>query len=183
MSEEDRVRWDERYEDAGPPPQGEVGPPPAFAPYESLFPTEGLAMELACGRGRGAVWLAKRGLLVWGIDVSPMAVAHARELAARHGLAQRCRFDVADLDNGIPPGPAVDLVVCHMYRDARLDRAIVERLRPGGLLAMAVLSEVDVGPGPFRARRGELRIAFAELEVLAEGEKEGQAWLLATTRA
>lgn len=182
MSEEDRVRWDGRYDHAGPAPPGDVGPPAAFAPYENLLPTEGLALELACGRGRGAVWLAERGLAVWGVDVSPVAVKHARDLAADHGLAQRCRFDVADLDNGIPPGPAVDLLVCHLYTDARLDRAIVERLRPGGVLAIAVLSEVDVGPGPYRVPRGQLRLAFSELEVLAEGEKDGQAWLLGRAR-
>jgi hypothetical protein len=55
---------------------------------------------------------------------------------------------------------------------------MIDRLTPGGLLAVVVLSEVGVGPGPFRVRSGELREAFAALEVLGEGEAEGLAWFL-----
>jgi hypothetical protein len=54
----------------------------------------------------------------------------------------------------------------------------MDRLKPGGSVAIAVLSEVGVGAGPFRIRSGELREAFAALEVLAEGEAEGIAWFL-----
>lgn len=178
MTEEDRRHWDERYREYGPAPEGTV-PPPLLAPHEHLFPATGSALELACGRGRCAVWLAARGLHVWGVDVSPVAVGLARDLASRHGVADRCRFDVVDLDGGLPEGPPVDLVLCHWFRDARLDRPVVDRLAPGGLLAMVVLSEVDVGPGSFRARPGELRDAFSDLEILAEGEAGGEAWLLA----
>lgn len=179
MSEEDRVRWDTRYRALEPAPAGDPGPPAMYAPYEHLFPTKGRALELACGRGRGAVWMAARGLEVWGLDVSPVAIALARDLAERSGFADRCRFDVVDLDGGLPDGPPVDLLVCHYFRDPRLDEAIVERLAPGGLLAIAVLSTVDVGPGPYRAEPGALRAAFGALEVLAEGEGQGEAWLLA----
>ena len=177
MSREDRLHWDERYREYGPAPDGPA-PPTRFAPHERAFPTAGTALDLACGRGRAAVWLAARGLEVWGVDVSPVAVELARELADRNGVADRCTFDVVDLDGGLPEGPPVDVVLCSGFRDARLDRAIVERLAPGGLLAMAVLSEVDVGPGAYRARPGELRAAFVDLEVLVEGEGAGQAWLL-----
>lgn len=71
------------------------------------------------------------------------------------------------------------MIVCHLFRDPRLDRAMIDRLAPGGLLAVVVLSEVDVGPGPFRVAAGDLRAAFAELDVVAEGEGQGEAWLLA----
>ena len=114
-----------------------------------------------------------------GIDVSPVAVGLARELAERSGVGDRCRFDVADLDEGLPDGPSVDLIMCYLFRDPRLDPAIIERLAPGGLLAIAALSTVDVGPGPFRAGPGELRLAFAELDLIAESEGQGEAYLLA----
>ena len=178
MSRDDRLHWDERHREHGLEPDGPA-PPPVFAPHELAFPTVGTALELACGRGRSAVWLAARGLEVWGVDVSPVAVELAKELADRHGVADRCTFDVVDLDGGLPEGPPVDVVLCNWFRDVRLDRAIVDRLTPGGLLALAVLSEVDVGPGAYRARPGELRAAFVDLEVLVEGEASGQAWLLA----
>ena len=183
MSEQDRDHWDGRHAALGRAPVGETVLPAAFAAFEPMFPTAGLALELACGRGRLALWLASRGMQVHGVDVSPVAIDLARALLSRSGLADRCRFDVLDLDGGLPAGPPADLIVCHLFRDARLDRAIGERLAPGGLLAIAVLSEVGAAPGPFRARPGELRDAFRELELVAEGESEGKAWLLARRRS
>jgi 2-polyprenyl-3-methyl-5-hydroxy-6-metoxy-1,4-benzoquinol methylase len=150
-----------------------------FTSHERLFPTRGEAIDLACGRGLAAVWLATRGLNVHGVDVSPVALRAARDMAARQGVADRCRFEVADLDAGLPAGLPADVVVCHLFRDVRLYHAIIQRLSPGGLLAMAVLSEVDQGPGPFRAAPGELRSAFGALSILADGEAGGTAWLLA----
>jgi SAM-dependent methyltransferase len=178
VTEADRIHWDERYSGIGPAPV-DVAAPPLFAAYEDLFPTEGRALELACGRGRSSVWLARRGLAMWGVDVSEVAIGLARALAEQSGVADRCRFDVVDLDGGLPDGPPVDVILCYFFRDARLDQEIVERLTPGGFLAVAALSTVDVGPGPFRAGPEELPAAFASLDVLAHAEGGGQAWLLA----
>jgi hypothetical protein len=115
----------------------------------------------------------------WGVDVSPVGIALARSLTTLYGLQDRCRFDVFDLDAGLPAGPLVDLLLCHLFRDPRLDGAMIERLAPGGMLAVAVLSEVGAGPGEFRARPGELRAAFGTLETVDEGERDGIAWILA----
>lgn len=178
MSEDDRDHWDQRFAQGGPAPSGDHGPPPAFASVGHLFPTRGLALEIACGRGRAAVWLALRGMEVQAVDVSPVAIALARELARRDGVIERCNFQVHDLDAGLPDGPLVDLLLCHLFRDPRLDQAMVQRVTPGGLLAVAVLSEVGAGPGRFRASPGELRDAFGGLEMIAEGEADGRAWLV-----
>ena len=180
MTDEDRIHWDERYARIGAAPLGEVGPPSTFASYADHFPTAGHALELACGRGRVAVWLAMRGITVWGVDVSSVAIDLARDLAVSSGVGKCCRFDVVDLDNGLLLGPPVDVIMCHWFRDPRLDEPMIERLAPGGLLAIRVLSEVGVGPGPFRARPGELFDAFAALDVIVSGEGNGEAWLLAT---
>jgi SAM-dependent methyltransferase len=154
-----------------------------LAPYEDVFPTAGHALELACGQGLGTVWLARRGLDACGLDVSPVAIGQARDLARRSGVSDRCRFDVVDLDHGMPAGPPVDVILCHKFRDRRLDRAIVGRLAPGGLLAITALSEVDTTPGPFRAAPGELLAAFAALDLIAAGEGHGEAWLLARAKS
>ncbi len=158
---------------------GAVGPPELLTRHADVFPTAGTALDLACGQGFGAVWLARRGLEVWGLDISPVAIGQARDLAERIGVGDRCRFDVVDLDDGLPAGSPVDVVLCHKFRDRRLDHAIIGRLAPGGLLAIAVLSEVGAAPGPFRAVPGELSAAFAGLDRIAAGEGEGYAWLLA----
>lgn len=177
MSEKDRVRWDAAYADREP--DGVPALPRAFAGHADRFPVTGSALEVACGSGLGAVWLAQRGLQVCGLDVSAVAISQARQLAEHHGVADRCRFEVADLDDGLPAGPAVDVVLCHRFRDPQLYPALATRLRPGGLLAVCVLSEVGVQPGRFRAAPRELEVAFAGLETLAAYEGDGEAWLVA----
>lgn len=174
----DGPRWDERYARRGPVPAEHVGLPAVFRPYAAEFPCAGAALELACGQGSAAVWLARRGMEVRGVDVSPVAVTHATALAAGAGVAERCRFTVADLDHGLPPGPPADVLLCHLFRDPRLDGVLFARLAPGGLLAVAALSEVGAGAGRFRVRPGELRAAFGGLDVIAADEGDGIAWLL-----
>ncbi|OBA62615.1 SAM-dependent methyltransferase [Mycobacterium sp. 1100029.7] len=183
MTRTDQHRWDERYTVKGPAALDAVGPPRAFAAYEHVFPAVGTALDLACGQGGVTVWLAQRGLRAAGWDISAVAVGQARELARYRGVEDRCRFGTADLDDGLPDGPPADVIVCHRFRDRRLDRAIIDRLAPGGLLATVALSEVDAAPGPFRAAAGELTAAFAGLDVIVAGEGQGQAWLLARARS
>jgi 2-polyprenyl-3-methyl-5-hydroxy-6-metoxy-1,4-benzoquinol methylase len=116
MSEDDRQHWDTRYAQGGIATVGDHGPPPAFASARHLFPSEGLALDTACGRGRASVWLALRGMDVIAVDVSPVAIDLGRELASLSGVADRCRFAVHDLDQGLPESPPMDLVLCHKFR-------------------------------------------------------------------
>lgn len=175
MSEQDRTHWDAAYADR----DAALTPalPAVFGDHENLFPQTGAALEIACGSGVAAVWLAQRGLDVHGVDVSAAAIDRARALAQQAGVT--ARFTLVDLDEGLPPGKVVNLLLCHKFRDPRLDGQIIDRLAPGGLLAICVLSEVGAAPGRFRARPGELRTAFGALEEIAAGEGDGQAWLLA----
>ncbi len=182
MTERDRCHWDAHYAESGVAPVGYANPPSIFAAFADLFPTGGRALEIACGRGCAALWLACRGMEVHAVDVSSTAIQLARELHSRSADARRARFEVFDLDNGLPDGPPVELLLCHNFRDERLYQSMMDRLAPRGLLAIATLSEVDAGLGSFRARRGELRHAFRDLELLAEGESDGKAWLVGRQR-
>lgn len=180
VSRADQVRWDEQWANAGP--VAGFGPPPVppvFAQFEATFPTSGDALDLGCGRGRLSLWLAHRGMRCLGLDVSPVAIGHARLHAEELGLGDRCRFEAVDLDDGLPDGPQVDLVACHLFRDPRLDQSLLDRLRPGGLVVMAVLSEVGHGAGRFRAPAGELLRVFGHLTVIDAGEADGVAHIVA----
>jgi SAM-dependent methyltransferase len=178
VSAQDRTRWDAVYTDRDAAPTPAL--PAVFDGYDDLFPRTGTALEIACGSGAAVVWLAQRGLDVRGVDVSTVAIDRARALAEQAGVTA-C-FEAVDLDDGLPPGGPVNLLLCHKFRDPRLDGQIIERLAPDGLLAICVLSEVGAAPGRFRATPGELRTAFAALEELAAGEGDGEAWLLARRR-
>ncbi|OBB32614.1 SAM-dependent methyltransferase [Mycolicibacterium peregrinum] len=181
MSQKDRARWDAAYADWEPDRVPAL--PEVFSGHADQFPASGSALDIACGTGRAAVWLAQRGLTVSGFDVSTVAITQARATAASHGVADRCRFEVADLDDGLPAGPQVDVVLCHRFRDPGLYPALAARLRPGGLLAICVLSEVGAEVGRFRAAVGELEASFAGLEQLGAAEGDGQAWLVARASA
>ena len=178
VSAEDQLRWDAVYAARGHA-DGEPTVPADFRCIEQHFPTTGHALELACGRGGGAVWLARRGLQVWGVDISAVAIDQARAGAALWEVGDRCRFDVVDLDRGLPPGPRVDVVSCHRFWAPGLHDAVIDRLASGGVLAISVLSEVDAAPGRYRAPPGELAAAFGGLEQVCAGEGHGIAWLLA----
>jgi SAM-dependent methyltransferase len=180
MGDRDRLRWDARYGDVGAAaPSPAPALPEVFCAHAARFPSAGEALELACGTGASAVWMAERGMEVCATDISPVALDRARQLADDHGVGHRCRFVLADLDRGLPTGPPAAVILCHMFRDPRLYAPMAARLAPGGLLAVAVLSEVGDRPGPFRAARGELGRAFGSLHFLAGDEGEGRAWLLA----
>lgn len=179
VSDDDRVRWDQRYGDREGLSDDDVALPAVFQPFAETFPTAGHALDLACGRGGAAVWLAQRGLEVWGYDVSPVAITQARGLAELAGVAARCHFAAIDLDDGLPVGRPLDMLVCNGFRDRSLYRPIRDRLAAGGLLAISVLSEVGASSGPFRAKAGELAQAFDGLAVIAAREADGHSWLLA----
>lgn len=168
MSDKDRIRWDAAYADREPD-DDLPALPQVFDGHADQFPVTGSAIDIACGTGRAAVWLAQRGLNVRGIDVSSVAIDRAKRSAIRHGVAGRCLFEVVDLDDGLPAGPQVDVVLCHRFRDPGLYPA----------LAVCVLSEVGAEPGRFRAAAGELEAAFAGLETFEACEADGEAWLLA----
>ncbi|MGU3499703.1 class I SAM-dependent methyltransferase [Mycobacterium sp. C31M] len=174
MSAQDRDRWDAVYNATVPAPPAL---PAVFAAHEARFPIVGSALEIACGTGAASVWLARRGLRVHGVDVSTTAIAAARGLAGKAGVT--ARFDTFDLDGGLPPSDPVEVLLCHKFRDPALYGPMMARLKPGGLLAVCVLSEVGAAAGRFRAAAGELELAFAELDVIAAGEGGGQAWVLA----
>lgn len=70
----------------------------------------GRAVDVACGTGRHARELSRRGWRVVGVDVSTVGVAHPRTLTAGAGLAADVRYEVADARQWAPDRP-VDLVL------------------------------------------------------------------------
>ncbi len=94
------------------------------------------ALAVGDGEGRNAVWLARHGLEVTLVDISPVGLEKARRLADRHG----CRITTiaADLTTWDWPVARFDLAVeifVHVPVAARqaIHRAMAAALRPGGL--------------------------------------------------
>lgn len=100
-----------------------------------LLPRGGRALDLACGRGRNALWLATAGFDVTAIDRNPEAIAQLQGVAAQSGI--RIVTDVVDLETDPPPSlgsQAYDVVLAFNYLHRPLMPAIREAVKIGGRL-------------------------------------------------
>jgi SAM-dependent methyltransferase len=102
----DREDWNARHGEAGLLFGGE---PNRFLVAEASGLPPGRALDLACGSGRNAVWLAQQGWSVLGADFSRVALEQARGLAAERGVD--AEWVEADLREWEPPPRVFDLVV------------------------------------------------------------------------
>lgn len=136
---------------------------------EGLEP--GRAIDLACGTGRNALYLARRGWIVEALDGSTTAVDTLRERARSESLQVEAR--VADLhapDFELPEGK-YDLAIIAFYLQRDLFGKAKGSVKPSGrVLAIAHISEPGEAPGEKRANPGELREYFADWEILWEYE-------------
>ena len=161
--------WEERYADAG---SLDFTPSPVLAELTEVAP--GRALDLACGAGRNALYLASLGWTVVAVDGSAAAIGILRGRAA--GLAIDAR--VADLESGgfvIEPA-AYDLICDFFYLDRGLFPHMREGVRPGGLFAGEIHLE-DGTPHRFVLKPGELRHEFAGWKILyySEAVRPGRA--------
>ena len=146
----DAAAWDERYS------QSELvwGAPPNAVVVERVTSLpRGRALDLACGEGRNAHWLATRGWEVTGLDYSAVAVDKARRVAAEAPRSVRERLDyrVADVTD-TDLGGEYDLVLMiylHLAPEERLqvvNRAI-SALKPDGILMILGHDAVNLSQG------------------------------------
>jgi SAM-dependent methyltransferase len=152
-----------------------------------VLPGSGRCLDIASGTGAVSLWLAQQGLEVTALDLSDVAIGRLEAAATASGLSDRIDARTVDLDQGLPEDLAdLDLIVCQRFRDPALYRPIVDRLRPGGLAVVTVLSGVGADdPGPFHAPAGELSIAFGSderCEILREFEGGGVAHVVVRRR-
>jgi len=109
----------------------------------------GRALDLACGEGRNAVWLAQQGWQVTGVDFSAVALGKAEQLAASRGV--EVEWVQADLLEYRPP-VAFDLVVVFYLQVPAAERRLIlgrgaEALAPGGTLLVVGHDLVNLTEG------------------------------------
>lgn len=125
----------------------------------------GRAIDLACGCGRDAVFLAALGWNVTAVDILPDALDRGRQLQGRYApAAAPIRWIQADLERELPPVEPADLLTVFRFLDRPLYRRLVELVRPGGTVLVETFTTLH------RARHGRpSRDAF----VLRPGELPG----------
>jgi SAM-dependent methyltransferase len=129
MSTMRRADWDRRYGESGLLWSAQ---PNRFLVAEVSDLPPARALDLACGEGRNAVWLARLGWDVTGVDFSEVAIAKAREQASAAGVD--VEWLVADLLGYEPPARAFELVIVFYLHVPAADRA---RIFPAAAEAVA----------------------------------------------
>jgi SAM-dependent methyltransferase len=186
MSEADRERWNRRYAERYAERAPTFQPSGWLPEIEAHLtpPRHGArALDLACGIGRNAVWLAERGWAVDTWDVSDVALSilvSEREERAARGFPLPIDVREIDLDDVAIPPATYDLILNMLFLDRRLWPEQAAALRPGGLLAFETFVALpggrtsEVSPEHL-LRPGELRAAFEglALETLLSDE-DGQ---------
>ena len=129
--------WDRRY--AGNEYVWHLEPNRFLPGLVEDLPAGGRALDLACGEGRNAVWLAEQGWSVTAVDYSSVGVDKGRRLAADRGV--EVEWVVADVTTWAAPSGAFDLVVVFYVQLPGPDRAAMlataaSALAPGGRFVM-----------------------------------------------
>jgi SAM-dependent methyltransferase len=132
----DASDWNARYDTSELIWKGE---PNQFLPLEVADLTPGTAVDLACGEGRNAVWLAKQGWTVTGVDFSEVGVEKGRKLASENDV--EATWVVADVTTWEPPETGFDLVAVFYLQLGAEERresmkTAVRALAVGGTLVL-----------------------------------------------
>jgi len=156
--------FEEAY--AGTPPWDIPGPQPAFARLAWSGAITGRVLDVGCGTGENALFLAARGLDVVGLDASETAIAKARAKAdARRAGAVFLVGDALELSTlGRQFDTVIDSGLLHVLSDddrARLVASVASVLRCGGRYYVLCFSEHASIPGPRRLTADDLRAAFS----------------------
>lgn len=145
MSEQlgDKTKWNNRYT-----VESSV-PPPAQVLIENshLLPQQGSALDLACGLGANAVFLAKHGLKTCAWDISDVAINKLNVFAK--SLSLEIETGVRDVVSSPPSNSSFDVIVVSRFLDRLLTGALIDALKPGGFIFYQTFildKQTDIGP-------------------------------------
>lgn len=143
----DAAGWDRRY--AGRELLWSSGPN-AFVAAEVASLPPGRALDLGCGEGRNAIWLAEQGWEATGVDFSPVALDRARSLADERGVEVRWReADVVSVE--LEESGFKLVVVAYLHLPWEELGGVLERasraVGPGGVLVAVGHDLVNLGVG------------------------------------
>lgn len=146
-------------------PPWDIGrPQPAFVAAADRI--QGRVIDLGCGTGDLAIWLAERGRTVTGVDFLAAPVAQARAKAAARGVAVNFLEMDARAVGSIPErfDAAVDCGLFHTFDDAGRSAyvaAVARLLEPGGRMFILCMADAEPGThGPRRISAAEIHAAF-----------------------
>src|SRR3954453_2840940 len=168
----DQEFWEERYRSVAAVWSKR---PNATLVAEAADLSAGTALDVGCGEGADAIWLAQRGWRVTAVDFAATALGGVPPAAATAGVADRIDWLRADVTRWAPDADAFDLVSAqymHLPPDDRrvLFARLADAVRAGGTLLVA---GHDVSGPPPEAHRPPVPERFFTAAEVAEGFDPG----------
>ena len=170
MSISDRERWNEKYSQCQPPSHIEadtwlIEAIELIEQSTSVMPTDRRALDIACGLGHNAIWLAQHGWQVDGIDVSNAGLQLARQLAGTE--KSEVNWIEADLDHWEPAADGCDLAIVFRFLDrVHVPRVVSTALRAGGWLIYETFSRAQLKRADTHIRNPTFTLTAGELPTL-----------------
>jgi SAM-dependent methyltransferase len=172
MSDAPRRDFEATYQ-AGQAPWDIGRPQPEVVALAEAGEIVGDVLDVGCGTGENALYLAALGRRVVGVDGAPTAIARAREKAAARGLPAvflvADALDLAKLRRRFET--AIDCGMFHTLDPAQrraYAHSLTEVLSPGGTLQLLCFSDEEPpGPGPHRISEYEIGDAFRSIFVVS----------------
>lgn len=163
-------KWDHRYSTAMAPGEPSYG----LREFSHLLPKTGAALDIACGLGADALFLAQQGLDVSAWDSSQVAIEKLQQFAAQKNL--NINAECRDISTTPPPAASFDVIHVSHFLERELCPAIAAALKPGGLLFYQTFcaEKVDTNHGPsnpdFLLQKNELLRLFNTLRIVVYQE-------------
>jgi len=180
MTAEERLRWDNKW---GEMASDVFSPHPLLTSHKAIF-SGGIAIDLACGLGQNAIWLAENGFSVLAIDTSGVALEKAMSEARAHSVADHLLFVQMDLRSWSLAENVFDLVCVFRYLERDLFPGIQRGIKPGGVLIyttrhLGILQTQPQANRNYLLEPGELFEKFGHWDVIHYKEGSIDAQIIA----
>jgi SAM-dependent methyltransferase len=108
----------------------------------------GRALDIGCGQGADAIWLAQQGWTVTGVDVSATALAAAAELAHTAGVADSITWERRDVGASLPDGPFELVTTSYLHSPVEIPRGPILRAAAAAVAPGGTLLVIGHAPSP-----------------------------------
>ncbi len=134
-----------------------------------LLPDSGAALDIACGLGANACFLAKQGLATTAWDISEVAIAKLQQTALSKGLS--IKSEAHEITENSFNESSFDIIIISRFLDRSLSNGIISALKPGGMLFYQTFNREKIdttGPNnpDFLLAKNELLTMFASLKLV-----------------
>ena len=174
VSAEDTTKWNNKY-NKNPSLASSTDADIELIKYKNLLPNKGLALDLACGKGKNSLYLASLGFNVTALDGSDKALQLLNTAAKAEGLTQKIQTLQTDLDEAGLEKTQYDLIIVVRYLNQHLFADIQAALKSGGVLLYKTFNKNILANRPsfnqsYTIETTELIEKFSNMDILLSNQ-------------